>query len=75
MVDVERKYFSISIPLGFIYPVKDQREMTKDAAERYQTLKTILQQLDQPIMQISDQISAIQDKFNRGLCSIFMAQY
>jgi hypothetical protein len=44
--------------------------MAKDASERHEKLKGILQKLDQPIMQMADQIFAITDKFNSKVCFI-----
>jgi hypothetical protein len=44
--------------------------MAKHAFERYEKLKSILQKLDQPIMQMADQIAAIKDKVNSKVCFI-----
>jgi hypothetical protein len=44
--------------------------MAKDAAERHEKLKSTLLKLDQPIMQMADQISAITDRFNSKACFI-----
>lgn len=40
------------------------RKMTKSATEHYRTLKAILLQFSEPIMQMSDRIVAIQDNFD-----------
>jgi hypothetical protein len=46
--------------------LKVQQTTAKNAAERDQQLKDILYQLDQPIIQIADQISAFRDRFESG---------
>jgi hypothetical protein len=45
-------------------PMKVQQKKAEVDSERYQILKDKLQKLDQPIMQMAGQISAIQDRFN-----------
>jgi hypothetical protein len=55
--------------------------MAKDVCESHEKLKNILHKLDQPIMQMADQISTIKDRFDskfipvsRWRCSFFTGE-
>lgn len=48
------------------------RKMTKSATEHYRTLKAILLQFSEPIMQMSDRIAAIQDNFDSEFCLLLV---
>ncbi|KAF7509247.1 hypothetical protein GJ744_008141 [Endocarpon pusillum] len=56
-VDVEKWARLVDVEL--------QRKLAKDTSKRYETLKTTLYKLDQPIMQMADQMSVFQDRLNR----------
>ncbi len=78
MVDAEREHLLFPITSNLTYCKKVARAMREDASahdqmarDAYQKLKDTLSGLNKPIMQMSDQISTIQDKFNRSFSFTF----
>ena len=70
LVDVQRKRVLLTVTSGLTYPVTVHRKMGEDATGYYQILKDTLLELNKPIVQMGDQISIIQDKFNSKFTSI-----
>ena len=64
LVDVERKHVLFLAKLDMTNCMKVQLEMQADASKHHRILRDTLIRLNKPIMQMSDQISMIRDKFD-----------
>lgn len=64
LVDAEREHVLFPTTLDFTYPIKVKQAMKEDATRHYHMLRDTLIGLNKPIMQMSDQVSIIQDNFN-----------
>ena len=67
LVDVERKGISVPTASYLIYHVTVQRVMRNDATTKDQILRNALVGLNKPIMEMSDQISRIEDELTSTL--------
>ena len=64
LVDAESTYTVLTIMADLTCLSKDQRASREDVTTDIRLLKRIMNRLNKPIMQMSDQISMFQDKFN-----------
>ena len=64
VVDAESKYTALKIMADLTYHSIVQRASREDATADIRVLKDLMNGLNRPIVQMSDQISMFQDKFN-----------
>ena len=67
LVDREREPVLLPATLDLTHCIKVQRAERADASEDNQILRDTLIELEKPIMQMSNQLSLIQDKFESVL--------
>lgn len=69
LVDAEREYVLFPTTSDLTYHITVQRATREDATTHDQMLRDTLIGLNKPIVQMSEQISVIQDKFNSSFSS------
>lgn len=74
LVDVECEHVLFRTTLDLAYHRKVQRATREDATSHDQMLRDTLIGLNKPIVQMSDHLSMLQDKFNSSFSFTFMLQ-
>ena len=64
LVDAESKYIVSTMMADLTYHSKVQRASREDATADIRLLRDMMSGLNKPIMQMNDQISMLQDKFD-----------